>query len=180
MDKVIGTSVVLVILLVALLAMFFAWRKRVALQSHYAITPAGVVVAEQAKDATEFSVLYVATTLASEPLERIMLPGLSFRAQAQVLISPVGLSIKPAGEKTSFIPADQLIQIHRSQVAIDRVVEKGGLTAISWNAFDSVAQSPIELTSYFRIASPQQRIDFDNALIASFPTVSASSKEATS
>lgn len=180
MDKVIGTTIVLVILFLALAAMFLAWRKRIALQSHYRAQVPGVTVTDHSDTPQSFDVFYVATTLASDALERITIPGLSFRAKAQLLVSQAGVTIKPLGEKSNFIASSQIIQIHRGQVTIDKAVEKDGLTAISWNGYDTVAQGPIELTSFFRISSPELRATCEQALTQNFPHATQSPKEVAS
>lgn len=178
MDKVIGTIIVLSLISLAITGMIFSWRKRVARDARYSVVLPGVAESGHQASPQEFSALYVSTTLATNPLQRIALPGLAFRADAQLLVSKDGVTISPRGEKETFIPAAQMLQIHRSQVTIDRVVEKDGLTALSWTAFDNTLSEPIEFTSYFRISSPEIRLACENALATTFPH--ATSKEVSS
>lgn len=180
MDKVLATVVVVALVALAITGMVVAWRKRVARDSRFQIVAPGSAVVHHSSAPAEFSGLYVATTLATDPLQRVTLPGLSFRADAHVLISSDGLSIAPRGEKSTFIPATQILQIHRTQVAIDKAVEKDGLTAISWTAWDTLVQDDVEFTSFFRFAIPEVRLACENALTTNFPNAKATSKEVAS
>lgn len=178
MDKLLVTVVVLFLIGLAVTGMIMSWRKRVARDARFSVLLPDSSVFGHTVPPQEFSALYVSTTLATDPLQRVALPGLGFRADAHLLISADGLTIAPRGEKDTFIPAAQIVQIHRSQVTIDRVVEKDGLTALSWTAFDHTLGQPVEFTSYFRISSPEIRLAFENALTTTFPH--ATSKEVSS
>ncbi len=178
MDKALVTGIVLALVLVAIAGMILSWRKRVARDSRFQVVAPDSTVIDHSSAPAEFSGLYVATTLAVDPLQRVTLPGLSFRADAHVLVSQDGVTIAPRGEKPTFIPAAQILQIHRTQVTIDKAVEKDGLTAISWSAWDTTTQELAEFTSFFRFSIPEVRLACENALTTSFPT--ATSKEVAS
>lgn len=178
MDKVLVIVVVVVLIGLAITGMLMSWRKRVARDARFTVLLPGAKVNGHRVAPQEFSGLYVSTTPATNPLQRVALPGLGFRADAQLLVSADGITIAPRGEQETFIPAAQIVQIHRSQVTIDRVVEKDGLTALSWTAFDSALGEPVEFTSYFRISSPEIRLACENALTTTFPH--ATSKEVSS
>lgn len=178
MDKALVTGIVLALVLLAIAGMFLSWRKRVKRDSRFQIIVPGCSVTDHVSEPSEFSGMYVATTLAVDPLQRITLPGLSFRADAHLLVSSAGITIAPRGEKSTFIPAGQVVQIHRTQVTIDKAVEKDGLTAISWSAWDTASHELVEFTSFFRFSIPEVRLACENALTTSFPT--ATSKEVAS
>ena len=178
MDKALVSLFVLLLIALAITGMILSWRKRVAADRRYSVIVPGSPVVAHSTNPVEFSGLYVSTTFATDPLQRIALPGLGFRADAQLLVSTDGVTIAPRGEKSTFIPAQQILQIHRTQVTIDKAVEKDGLTAISWCAYDNTSQSEVEFTSFFRFSIPEIRIACENALTTSFPT--ATSKEVAS
>lgn len=180
MDKVIGTSLVVLLIALAVTSMIISWRKRVARDARFTVALPHNSGVGQSESAREFSVLYVATTLASNALQRVALPGLAFRADAHLFVSAQGMTIAPRGEHPTFIPAQQIVQVHRSQVTIDRVVEKDGLTAISWIAFDNEASEPIEFTSYFRISIPEIRTACEDTLTEYFPQTADTPKEVAS
>lgn len=177
-DNIIVTVLVLALVVLAITGMTFSWRKRVARDARFQVVVPGASVVDHSNAPAEFSGLYVATTLAVDPLQRVTLPGLSFRADAHILVSRDGVTIAPRGEKPTFIPAAQILQIHRTQVAIDKAVEKDGLTAISWSAWDTTTQELVEFTSFFRFSIPEVRLACENALTTSFPN--ATSKEVAS
>jgi hypothetical protein len=179
-DKVIATIVVFGLISLAITGMVVSWRKKVARDSRFQIVAPGVTVVTHSSSPAEFSGLYVATTLAADPLQRVTLPGLSFRADSHVLVSSDGLSIAPRGEKPTFIPATQIVQIHRTQVAIDKAVEKDGLTAVSWRAWDTLALKDVEFTSFFRFSIPEVRLACENVLTTNFPNAQATPKEVAS
>jgi hypothetical protein len=179
-DKVIGAVVVFSIISLAITGMIVAWRKRVARDSRFSILFLDEAPTHHMSQPAEFSGLYVSTTLANNPLQRVTLPGLAFRADASVLVSIDGVTIAPRGEIHSFIPAHHILQIHRNQVTIDKAVEKDGLTAISWLAFDNLSLSEVELTSFFRFSIPEIRLACENSMSSLFPLTNSSSKEVTS
>lgn len=150
MNETWGAVIVLVLIALAFTGMTLAWRKKVQRDSRFSLVVPGSSVSDITSQTTDFPCLYVATTLATDPLMRISIPGLTYRGQCIIGVNSSAMSISPEGEKSSIIPASQLIQLHRAQVAIDRVVEKDGLTAVSWNAFDTKLQGIVELTSFFR------------------------------
>ena len=178
MDKALVTGIVLALVFLAIAGMILSWRKRVSRDARFQVVAPGSTVSDHTSAPSEFSGFYVATTLAADPLQRVTLAGLSFRADAHVLVSQDGVTIAPRGEKPTFIPATQILQIHRTQVTIDKAVEKDGLTAISWSAWDTSTQELVEFTSYFRFSIPQVRLACENALTRSFPN--ATSKEVAS
>ena len=178
MDKALVSAIVVALIALAIFGMVMSWRKRVARDRRFSVVLPGSTVTSHTQSPAEFSGLYVATTLANDPLQRVTLPGLAFRADSHLLMSTEGVSIAPRGEKETFIPAAQIVQIHRSQVTIDKAVEKDGLTAISWTAYDNELSEPVEFTSFFRMSIPEVRLACENALTTYFPH--ATSKEVAS
>jgi hypothetical protein len=179
-DKALVTAVVLLLVALAITGMVVAWRKQVSRDRRFQILLPGSTNSDHQSSPLEFSGLYVATTLALDPLQRITLPGLAFRADAHLLVSQSGVTIAPRGEKSTFIPSDQIVQIHRTQVTIDKAVEKDGLSAISWSGWDTTSQEQIEFTSYFRFSIPEVRLACENALTSHFPHATSTSKEVAS
>ena len=164
MNETWGTIIVLVLITLSFTGMILAWRKKAQRDSRFSLSVPGSPIPDSSESETVYSCLYVATTLATDPMMRISIPGLTYRAQSNIGVSSAGISISPEGEKTSFIPASQLIQLHRAQVTIDRVVEKDGLTAVSWSAFDTQIQDIVELTSFFRFQDFDSREKCESAV----------------
>jgi hypothetical protein len=88
--------------------------------------------------------LYVATTRAEQPLQRIAVTGLGFRARAVLTVSTGGIRLDLAGVEPGFIPAADLSGVGRASWTIDRAVSNDGLVFVRWRGLDS----------YFRSADP--------------------------
>lgn len=150
--------------------MIIAWRKRIKHSARFSLVVPGN--AQSSSSQTDlFSCLYVATTLATDSLARVAIPGLAYRAQATVGISQEAFLIRPQGEAESVIPAAQILQLHTSQVTIDKAVEKDGLSAVSWQAFDTSINEIVELTSFFRFSDLTERKAFENTFYNVFSHV---------
>ena len=91
---------------------------------------------------------YVATTIAGEPLNRVAVSGLGYRARASVTVATAGLVLAIAGEPDAFIPAEAIRAVERATWTIDRVVETGGLVCVTW----MLGETPVD--SYLRVVVP--------------------------
>ncbi len=94
-----------------------------------------------------FEGLYVATTLADHPMERVPVGPLSFRAKAQFSLHPEGLVVGAQGEAPVVLGSQDGIEAGLATWTIDRVVEPEGLVMIRW------ALGGTALDSYLRIVN---------------------------
>ncbi len=139
-----GALLVTVAVALALLALgVWAWRRRMRRDSGLA-APVGEAPAGTPVRAV-FPALYVATTRHGEPLERLAVKGLAFRSRADVTVTDAGVAIDLTGQPRVFLAADRILDVAQSTVAIDRVVERDGLTRLDWRADDGTV-----VDSYFR------------------------------
>ncbi|UFS60293.1 PH-like domain-containing protein [Subtercola endophyticus] len=122
--------IVLAILVVIYLGMAWAWRARKRRQAAFEVKTETPVDAGELL--LEVPMLYVATTPANKPLERLALPGLAFRGRGTFIVWRRGITISVNGEPDVFVPLEQIRSIGTSTYAIDRVVESGGLTRLDW------------------------------------------------
>ncbi|MDD7929590.1 hypothetical protein PUW81_005735 [Microbacterium sp. NM3R9] len=143
-----GALLIMVAVALVLLALgVWAWRRRTqrdaSLTAPVGELPAGAV------PETTVSGLYVATTRHDEPLERLAVRGLGFRSRVDVIVagagSTAGVALDLTGQPRLFIPAARIVSVDQATVAIDRVVEKQGLTRLSWLIDDETI-----VDSYFR------------------------------
>src|SRR5690606_274550 len=116
-----------------LLAMFFAWRRRLRRDSAFS-APLGVP--EHAEVGERHEVLYVSTTRHDEPLERMAITPLAYRARGEIALTDRGIALCLDGAPTVFLASDRLVDVDRATVTIDRVVEPGGLIRIVWRVAD--------------------------------------------
>ncbi len=98
--------------------------------------------------------LYVATTRADAPLDRIVVGGLGFRARAVITVAAAGIQLQLAGEPPAFLPRATLRGAGRATWTIDRVVGNDGLAFVRWDSGPGGA-----LDSYFRSADPAALVD---------------------
>jgi hypothetical protein len=121
------------------------------------------VPSEQGAAALTEDLLYVATTRAEQPLQRIAVKGLGFRARAVLTVTTAGIKLDLAGAQPGFIPAAALLGVGRATWTIDRAVSDDGLVFVRWG-------DPA-LDSYFRSADP-------DALVAAIEPLITTPREA--
>lgn len=171
MDRSVSTTIVIAVIVLALFGMIAGWRGRRARQ---ATLPHPLAVpSELGAELFHADVLYVATTLAGEPLNRVAVQGLGFRARASVTVTETGVILALDGEPDAFIPREHLRSIERATFTIDRVVESGGLVAIAWTLGDT------EVDSYLRAAEALDPTDLIAALTSLVSDLPAPTKGTT-
>lgn len=144
MTREVAIAVTIVLALLVLGAMTFAWRRRLRRDSGLS-APLGVP--EHAEVTHRREVLYVSTTKHDQPLERLTISPLAYRARGEAAVTDRGLALCLDGAPTVFVAASRLISVDRATVTIDRVVEPGGLVRVAWNADDDTI-----VDSYLRVA----------------------------
>ena len=147
MDKVIPAIIVFVILAIALTLMILGWRARARRQVQ--LDEPKVVPADTGDFIGEFETFYVATTMAGQPLDRVVVQGLGFRAKAFLRVYAGGVVIPIDGQRDIYIPVSDIRDIRRETWTIDRVVEPDGLVLIDWALGDT------GVDSYFRAEEPE-------------------------
>jgi hypothetical protein len=102
--------------------------------------------------------LYVATTRADAPLDRITIAGLGYRARAVVSTAPSGIVLDLAGRGPVFIPKSAIRGVGRATWTIDRVVDTDGLIFVRW------VLGTTEIDSYLRSTDPDRLVTALEAL----------------
>ncbi len=142
MTQEIAGSMMIALMAVSLGLALWGWRRRVGrYQGEVAALVRDVPASEPM---FVINALYVATTEAGEPLERVAAGPLSYRARARLAVHPEGLVVRIPGEDAVVFPAHGL-QAGTATWTIDRVVEEGGLVMVRWSL------SGRDVDSYFRI-----------------------------
>lgn len=121
--------IVIAVAVVLLAAMAVGWRRRMRRDS--ALT-APLGVPEHAEITGRHEVLYVATTQHDQPLERLAIKGLTYRARGELVLTDRGVALSLDGSPTVFIASSRLLAADRATVTIDRVVEPDGLIRLVW------------------------------------------------
>jgi hypothetical protein len=143
MDRNTSTTIVIAVIVLALIGMFFGWRARKNRQKALPL-PLPVPLSLGA-ELLSTEALYVATTIANEPLNRVTVKGLGFRARATVTVTASGVILSLNGERETFIPLADLRAVERATWTIDRVVEAGGLVLLAWTLGEA------DVDSYLRV-----------------------------
>ena len=141
MDRTILAALVIACAVVLLGLMAWGWRRRKARQSHIA-APAHVPA--EIGDTVTFEGKYVATTLADTPLERIAVHRLGFRGPVRISIAAEGILVDLADTRF-WIPRTDLRDVRRATWTIDRVVERDGMTLVSWQLGDTRVDSYLRM-----------------------------------
>lgn len=144
-ERVVPAAAVIGLLLLLLVLMYLGFRARQRRQS--GIPHPLEVPTDTGARLIELDVLYVASTVLDQPLERIAVQGLGFRARASVAVFDRGVALGIAGEPDAWLPASDIAQVDRSTFVIDRVVERNGLVRITWR----LGGDPID--SYLRVTN---------------------------
>ncbi len=139
--ELIGASLVLLVLLIALNIYWSVSRKR---KQQEVSLPAPS--APQSFESL-FDCFYVATVFANNPLDRVWAHGLGPRGKAMIGQSRSELVISRVGEKSFVIPFDSIEHLGRGGATIDRGVEKSGLVQIGWRLGNTNLLTSLRITS---------------------------------
>lgn len=178
-----GALLVMIGVAVLLLALgVVAWRRRMrrdaGLTAPVGAIPAGATTTGSADG------FYVATTRHGEPLERLAIRHLGFRSRVAVTVTDAGVALDLPGAPDLFVPRERIDDVALANVAIDRVVEPGGLVRLTWRADASgeasgdavrgAAAAQVAVDSYLRPQDGSARALADQ-IAAMLPASSSSS-----
>ena len=143
-------EVALWIMIAALvLLLFLAWRGWSNRVGRYGHLPELLLASEVEWHPTRtFSLLYVATTEADQPMERVAKKPLAYRAQMHLGVGPEGLFLSIPGEDDVVLPATALRGVGRATWTIDRVVDSDGLVFVRWEWGDTLVDSYFRSVDY--------------------------------
>ncbi|WP_294178920.1 hypothetical protein [uncultured Schumannella sp.] len=159
MDKVLPTLIVVAVLALVFGSLAVAWRARA--RRHAALGQVETLPAGLGEARDSFDVLYLATTHAEKPLERIALPGLGFRSNATLRIHEAGLELDLGGRSgPAFIPRERMLGAGRANWTIDRASGGDRLVFVRWRLGDGdPGDGELAVDSTFRAADPARLAD---------------------
>jgi hypothetical protein len=165
-NRSVAAVITALVMLTVLALMLRSWRRRTARDAG---VPAGhPLPAETGRELASAATLYVATTPRDQPLERLAIPGLGFRARGGISVTEQGVLLELAGSPALFIPTDAIELVSDATWAIDRAVEPGGLFLLGWRLAQGTASAPdagtASVDSYFRFSDPADRTAIRAAL----------------
>ena len=162
--------IVVAFIVAVVVLMAVSWRNRRRRQAGLGPLPAPP--AELGEVVHSEDALYLATTRAAAPLDRIAVRGLGFRAEARVTIAASGILLELVGESPLFIAADRVRGVGVATWTVDRGVERDGLIFVRWDLGDTALDSTL-LDTYLRSDDPPTLLAALNGLVPSAPTDSA-------
>lgn len=127
-----------------------AWRKR-AIHQEAAFAAPLEALEYFGELRLQSKAFYVATTYASNHLERIAAYGLGTRGFGQIFVFSEGVLVVRNGERPLAIDKASIVSVTTNQVAIDKTVESGGLISIDW------VQDFTDLSTHLRIVDASER-----------------------
>ena len=143
MTQEIAGSMMLALMVLALFGAWWGWQRRT--KRYSPLTSALTLHEPTQRPSYETAALYVATTESEDPIQRIPLGPLAFRAKCTISLYPEGLSVQVPGQPAVLIPRADGLQAGLATWTIDRVVEPDGLLMVRWSLGDHVVDS------YFRV-----------------------------
>lgn len=152
MDRLGPAALVVALIALVLALMWWGWRNRARRQAGY--DRPSPVPDSLPETTLTVKALYLSTTPADRPLDRLVVTGLAFRADAVIRASSAGLAVALRGEPEILIESDHLVGIGPATLTIDRVVETDGLLRLRW----LLGVDPVD--SYFRLFDENDRQEF--------------------
>lgn len=153
MDKLWPTLLIVVVLALVFLAMWWGWRRRASRDA--ALTVPTALDAPGAELLT-VQALHVASTHHEKPLDRVVVPGLAFRANAAVAVWEGGVTIAAPGEARVAIAVTSILGVGAATWTIDRTVERDGLLLLAWRPSPTTVDGPV-IDTYLRVTDPDER-----------------------
>ncbi|GAA2090938.1 hypothetical protein [Brevibacterium salitolerans] len=130
MERLIPTLALLAVAGLVFAAMWWGWRRRARAQHSLPAPAAAVEGSEVLAEPVEG--MYVATTTAGDPYDRIAAHRLGLRTSATVVPTRAGVVVDRAGTGDFLIPWSDLTGVRTGQGMIGKFVEPDGLVVIGW------------------------------------------------
>ena len=135
--------ILLAVMALALGGAWWGWRRR---RNSYSGWKSFFTWSDPEGSVTEgIECLYVGTSEAGAPLQRVAVGPLAFRSQATLGFAPGGLVLDARGSDPIVLPFSASLRAGRATWTIDRVVEPDGLLMVQW------LLGPHMVDSYFRL-----------------------------
>ncbi|WP_029089098.1 hypothetical protein [Brevibacterium album] len=139
MERLIPTLVLLGVAGLVFAGMWWGWRRRSRAQQGLPAPPAPVEGSEVLAAPVEG--MYVATTTAGDPYDRIAAHGLGLRTQALVVATAAGLVIERSGTRDLLLPWEAITGVRAGQGMIGKFVEPAGLVIVGWRLGDTEVET---------------------------------------
>ncbi len=157
--RILLTVAVMLVIGLATCGMWRGWRARAGRQTSVSEPeppPPHVLTAQEPAVAGR----YVATTVAGDLLDRIVVHGLGHRGRATLATTDEGVLLRRVGEPDLWIPRGAMRGVRLGSGQAQQAFEAGGLILIEWQLGEDRVETG------FRADDPQQHIDTASGLSA--------------
>lgn len=162
-DKVVPTLLAILIVVVLFALVWWGWRGRIRRQSGLTQLPqAPVDLLDRLLARAEG--MYVVTTYAAQPLERIAVHGLGVRSNAEAIVARDGVLLNRQGAPDVYIPRELLVSVSTASGMVGKFVERNGLVVFTWRLGDTVVDTG------FRARSGEESTALERAAAALVPS----------
>lgn len=157
--QVLGVLILLLLTLVLLFLMRRGWAKRGASITVGALPelPPG-----EWQNAPSTRGIYVTSTLAGQPYERVVTRGLGSKSAVDVYVEPDGIVLQREGARDLYIPLSDLAQVRTTSGMIGKFAGADSIIVLQWNAGGTALDTGIHVRSH---AERQHLIDRLNAAL---------------
>lgn len=143
-EQVAAVLAVVVVVPLVWWLMWLGWRGRVRRQEHLEALP-GVPAGFTAGPVDDVEAVYVATTLAGQPLERVAAHGLGVRSAAVLRVGHDGVLVQRRAEHDVFIARTALRGVRLERGMVGKFVEREGLVVLTWSLGDAMLDTGLRL-----------------------------------
>ncbi|GAA3584904.1 hypothetical protein GCM10022198_05240 [Klugiella xanthotipulae] len=154
MERLVPGLIVAGCVVLIFVVMWRAWSRRQRNSAESSALPE--MLGDAGFEIFQTRALYVSTTPVNQPVERLALPRLTYRGFCSISVRTTGILVTIQGEAPIALSAELLCAVDTAQLTIDKVVERGGLVALTWTLFDSEG-TPRLVDSYFRVTEPDDK-----------------------
>lgn len=165
--QMLGVIFFVVLVAGAVFLMLRSWRNRLRRDAHLRL---GGDEGQLGDVQLNVPILHLATTRAHDPLERLTLPGLAYRARGVIEVREHGVALRLSDANDVAVSAHRIVGAGTAAWVIDRAVGAGRLVVVTW----FTRNQPAELVdSYFR----PDKIDDVERLVLEVSRLAESGKE---
>lgn len=137
----VGLLVVATVVILALMRRGWRNRERNIVVAELPALPAGTAD----PDAHPTPGVYVATTLAGQPYERVVARGLGAKSAVEVRVGPTGIALLRQGADDLFIPAADLQAVSTTGGMIGKVAAPDSIVVFTWRVGQTLLDTGVHI-----------------------------------
>ncbi len=150
-QRLILTGIMVLVIIWAVFSIRRAWRNKEFQQQEI---PAPMSVPSDFVASENFDGRYLASSLASDWLQRVVVHGLGSPSRAAVSVSDQGIAINFNQVREIFIPQSAILEVRADRAIAGRAFEKNGIAVIVWKL------GSVEIASGFRADTTEAHTEF--------------------